>query len=38
MDDANYNNYRETLGGLTNENELSVRVKLQSLGVIPGAG
>jgi hypothetical protein len=33
-----YAQYRDMLGGLTNENELKVRVKLQELGIIPGAG
>jgi hypothetical protein len=38
VDAQNYEVYRETLGGLTNENELTVRMKLQQMGILPGAG
>ena len=38
IDRENYNKRRETLGGLTGENELTVCSKLQALGIIPGAG
>jgi hypothetical protein len=33
-----FKKFRETLGGLTVENEQQVRTKLQDIGVIPGAG
>ena len=36
--DQQFRQYKETLGGLTTENEVRVRAKLQEVGVIPGAG
>ena len=36
--DKSFNEYRDTLGGFTTQNEAQVRQKLQDIGIIPGAG